>query len=68
MNELVKALVSQLGVTSDQAAKGSGLLFKAAKERLGGDFHLLDGITAYPSRLHCARLPWTALRRALSSP
>lgn len=32
---------------------------------LGGDFRLLDGITAYPSRVHCARLPWTALRCAL---
>lgn len=42
MNELVKALVSQLGVTSDQAAKGSGLLFKAAKERLGGDFAQIE--------------------------
>ena len=43
MNELVKALVSQLGVTDDQAAKGSGLLFKAAKERLGGDFSKIEG-------------------------
>lgn len=34
---------------------------------LGGDFRILDGIAAYPSRLHCARLPWTALRRALAS-
>ena len=34
---------------------------------LGGDFHLLDGIDAYPSRIHCARLPWTALRRALDA-
>lgn len=42
MNELVKALVSQLGVTDDQAAKGSGLLFKAAKERLGGDFAQIE--------------------------
>ena len=42
MNELVKALVSQLGVTDDQAAKGSGLLFKAAKERLGGDFSKIE--------------------------
>lgn len=33
---------------------------------LGGDFRILDGIAAYPSRLHCARLPWTALRRALA--
>ena len=36
-------------------------------ETLGGDFRLLDGISAYPSRLHCARLPWTALLRALDS-
>lgn len=36
-------------------------------EVLGGDFRLLDGIHAYPSRLHCARLPWTAVRRALDS-
>ena len=42
MNELVKALVAQLGVTDDQAAKGSGLLFKAAKERLGGDFSKVE--------------------------
>jgi predicted lipid-binding transport protein (Tim44 family) len=38
MNELVKALVSQLGITDDQAAKGSGLLFQAAKSRIGADF------------------------------
>lgn len=43
MNELVKALVAQLGVTDDQAAKGSGLLFRAAKERLGGDFSKIEG-------------------------
>ena len=42
MNELVKALVSQLGITEDQATKGSGLLFKAAKERLGGDFPKIE--------------------------
>ena len=42
MNELIKALVSQLGVTDDQATKGSGLLFKAAKERLGGDFSKIE--------------------------
>lgn len=42
MNELIKALVSQLGVTDDQAVKGSGLLFKAAKERLGGDFSKIE--------------------------
>ena len=34
---------------------------------LDGDFFVLDGINAYPSRLHCARLPWTALRRALAA-
>lgn len=34
---------------------------------LGGDFRIFDGITAYPSRLHCARLPWTALRQAIGA-
>lgn len=34
---------------------------------LGGDFRIFDGIGAYPSRRHCARLPWTAIRRALAS-
>lgn len=38
MNEMIKELVAKLGVTDEQAAKGSGLLFKVAKERLGGDF------------------------------
>lgn len=33
--------------------------------RMGGDFGVFDGIGAYPARVHCARLPWTALRRAL---
>ena len=42
MNELVKALVSQLGITDDQATKGSGLIFKAAKERLGSDFSKIE--------------------------
>jgi predicted lipid-binding transport protein (Tim44 family) len=42
MNELVKALVSQLGVTDEQASKGAGLLFKAAKERLGEDFPKIE--------------------------
>ncbi len=32
---------------------------------LGGDFGVFDGIAAFPARRHCARLPWTALRRAL---
>ena len=32
---------------------------------LGGDFRVFDGISSFPSRRHCARLPWTALRRAL---
>ena len=51
MNELVKALVAQLGVTDDQAAKGSGLLFKAAKERLGGDFSKIEQALPGISRL-----------------
>lgn len=32
---------------------------------LGGDFKVFDGIASFPARRHCARLPWTALRRAL---
>lgn len=32
---------------------------------LGEDFGVFDGIAAFPARRHCARLPWTALRRAL---
>ena len=32
---------------------------------LGGDFGAFDGITSFPARRHCARLPWTALRHAL---
>lgn len=32
---------------------------------LGGDFRVFDGISSFPARRHCARLPWTALRRAL---
>lgn len=51
MNELVKALVAQLGVTDDQATKGSGLLFKAAKERLGGDFSKIEQALPGISRL-----------------
>jgi hypothetical protein len=34
--ELIQQLVSQLGVQENQAKGGAGLLFKLAKERLGG--------------------------------
>ncbi|MCA9077467.1 MAG: DUF2780 domain-containing protein [Planctomycetaceae bacterium] len=36
--ELVEHLMSQLGVSPDQAKGGAGLLLKMAKEHLGGDF------------------------------
>lgn len=38
MTELIGALVKQLGVTEGQAEGGAGLLFKLAKDQLGGDF------------------------------
>lgn len=37
--ELVQMLMSQLGISEEQARGGAGLLFKMAKEKLGsGDF------------------------------
>jgi hypothetical protein len=46
MQELITALVSQLGVNKDQAQGGAGAIFKAAQDRLGGgEFDkLLGGI------------------------
>lgn len=38
MEELIKQLTSQLGIGSDQAKGGAGLLFKLAQSKLGGDF------------------------------
>jgi len=38
MTELIGALVKQLGVSEGQAEGGAGLLFKLAKDQLGGDF------------------------------
>ena len=36
--DLLNMLTSQLGIKEEQAAGGAGLLFKLAKEKLGGDF------------------------------
>jgi hypothetical protein len=38
MDALIQQLVSQLGIQSDQAKGGAGLLFKLAQSKLGGDF------------------------------
>lgn len=38
MQELIGQLAKQLGVSEQQAQGGAGLLFKAAQEKLGGDF------------------------------
>ncbi|MBM4156930.1 MAG: DUF2780 domain-containing protein [Lentisphaerae bacterium] len=38
MTELIGTLVKQLGVSEGQAEGGAGLLFKLAKDQLGGDF------------------------------
>ncbi|MBN1916353.1 MAG: DUF2780 domain-containing protein [Verrucomicrobia bacterium] len=35
--ELIDTLTKQLGITEEQAKGGSGLLFKLAKEKLGGE-------------------------------
>lgn len=37
MKELVDLLTKQLGVTGQQAEGGAAVLFKAAKDKLGGD-------------------------------
>jgi len=43
MNELIARLVGQLGINESQAGGGAGLLFKLAKEKLGGDFSKVTG-------------------------
>jgi hypothetical protein len=46
MQELIGALISQVGVNKEQAQGGAGAIFKAAQDRLGGgEFDkLLGGI------------------------
>lgn len=41
MNDLVKLLTSQLGITEQQANGGTGALMKLAQEKLGGDWSTL---------------------------
>lgn len=36
--EIIQQLTQALGVTNEQASGGAGLLFKLAKEKLGGQF------------------------------
>ena len=44
MQELIDALVQKLNVDSKQAAGGAGILFKAARDKLGpGDFNQMLG-------------------------
>ena len=49
MNQLIAALVKQLGIQESQAQGGAGLLFKLAQDKLGGDFSkvtsALPGVT-----------------------
>ena len=35
--ELIQMLTSQLGISDEQASGGAGLIFKMAKEKLGGE-------------------------------
>jgi nitrogen fixation protein NifU and related proteins len=41
-------------------------LGKAGFEEAWGDFQAFNGIERYPARLHCARLVWQAVERALA--
>jgi hypothetical protein len=44
MHELIHSLITQLGVTEDQAQGGAGAIFKAARDRLGhSEFERLLG-------------------------
>jgi hypothetical protein len=54
--ELVSQLTQQLGITEDQAKGGAGLIFGAAKEKLGGtDFaKLADAVPGMDSLLGAA--------------
>lgn len=38
MTELIKELVTKLGVQEGQATGGAGLIFKLAQQKLGGEF------------------------------
>lgn len=44
MDELLKQLTAQLGVSPDQAKSGAGLIFKLAKENLGADFSEVESV------------------------
>ena len=63
------AAVAVAGKTREEALALAGTFEEclAAGDfgRMGGDFGVFDGIGAYPARVHCARLPWTALGKAL---
>jgi nitrogen fixation protein NifU and related proteins len=43
-------------------------LGKSGFEEQWGDFQAFNGIEQYPARLHCARLVWQAVERALAKP
>ncbi len=44
MNELVKLVVSQLGINEQQATGGLGSIMKLAQEHLGADFSHIENI------------------------
>jgi hypothetical protein len=48
--DLIEELVSQLGINTGQAEGGAGLLFKLAKEHLGGDFGKISEIVPQVSQ------------------
>ena len=48
------------------AAAFAARLGKTGFEEEWGDFRAFNGIEAYPARIHCARLVWQAVEKALA--
>lgn len=59
MQELVDQLTRELGINAAQAQLGAGILFKAAREKLGGaEFQkLLGGVPGVPDLVKLAPAP-----------
>jgi nitrogen fixation protein NifU and related proteins len=53
----------------EMAATATAFAFRLGKtgfEEEWGDFRMFNGIEQYPARIHCARLVWRAVERALA--
>jgi nitrogen fixation NifU-like protein len=65
MTEAVHA--HSLAATRSSIDQFSRALATNGGETLTGDLAALSGVSAYPSRIRCATLPWETLRAALDS-